>query len=239
MAAVSTGEGADPVTLLADVDDLEITAVDDPKDATAGPDGVDCVVCGDLPTDGDDLRAVLDEIRTRNPALPVVFASIEPDPPLVSVATHADRVDVVPVEPPAAGARLGHRIRTLVAHARSEDRAERAASAAAAASDGLAVVAEDGTVAFANRSFARLFDATPGTIRGRAWQSLFESGAVSRLESEALAAVDDGWEWLGTCEGRRENGEPVALQVRLADVEDGAFVLAASRSRSDSTDGFD
>lgn len=236
VATVSADGDVDPTALLADVDDLQVEALAEPDDVSAHLDGVDCVL-GELPPTGDDLRRFLADVRAGDPALPVAFAAVDLASPVVAGALEADLTAVVPVEPPAAGHRLAHRIRDLVAHRQSESRAEWAATAAAAARDGLAVVAGDGTVAFANRSFARLFGATPDAVRGRPWQSLFEPAAADRLETDALAAVDDGWEWLGTCEGRRADGEPVELQVRVANVGDGAFVLAATRSRSDGTGG--
>lgn len=239
VASLPAPEGVDPAGLLSDADGLRVERVADAEEAATHLDGLDCVVIGALPADEDDLRTVLTDARTEDPALPVVFAAPAVHTSVVPAAFEADRTAVVPVEPPAAGARLAHRVRSLVAHRRSDARAERAASAAAAASDGLAVVDADGTVTFANRSFARLFDATPETVRDRPWQSLFEPEAAARLETDALAAVEDGWEWLGTCEGRRTDGEPVSLQVRVAGVEDDGFVVAATRSRSDDADGAD
>lgn len=233
---IESAETVDPTALLENADGIELEQF---RSAGAVPDGeldVDCLACGVTGPDGDERLSGLESVREQRPTLPVVVVADDVDSEPLDEVLGEPWIDVVAADRPALAERLAHRIHAVVAHRRTERHAGQAQAALDAARDGLAVVADDGTVSLANRHFARQFGTDPEEVAGRPWQSLFAADAVERIDTEGLAAVADGWEWLGTCEGRRLDGTPVRLQVRLGTVETGAFVLAVSRPRTNSTD---
>lgn len=224
--------------MLADAEGIELDAVVDAVDEIDHLDEVDCIVCA-VSTDGgspDDVLDVLTAVRDRAPSMPVVLTTAAADPVVPAQFVAAKWTDTVLTGTPGQDQRLRDRIQRIVTHQRNEERAEQATTAVEAARDGIAVVTADGEIGLANRSFARQFASTPGELREKPWEALFADSAAERIETEALAAVADGWEWLGTCTGSRLDGGPVRLQVRVAGVEDGGFVLAVSRPQSDAAE---
>jgi PAS domain S-box-containing protein len=193
---------------------------------------VDAVV-----TDGEFGPELVERIRERDQRLPVVLHTDAPREPLLAAVGPAGFVDLVrPTgEDPAVDV-LAHRLCALVDHSRTAALARHATAATEATTDGLAVLGDDGTVVFANDQLARQLGADRETIVGRPWRELFDEASVGRLESDALSAVDDGWQWVGTCEARRPDGDTVALRTLVTDAADGSVVLAVLGSHPEDGD---
>ncbi len=182
---------------------------------------VDAVV-----TDGEAGPALLEQLRDGDRVLPVVVYTDAPRRPILDAIGDARFVDLVQAGDDGGLDVLAHRLCRLVDHRRTHDLARRASAATEAATDGLAVLSEDGTVAFANSQLARKLGYDRAELHGRPWRELFDEASVGRLETDALSAVEDGWQWVGTTDGRRADGETVALRTLVTDAGDGLVVIA-------------
>lgn len=235
-ATLTTGDDVDPESYLAETDDVDVEPVSDVESlpdvesVAHAEESIDCVVCGSSADAVDEALGVLSALRKRAASLPFVLLTVEPDGETLDPLFEADLADVVMVAPAGTGRRLAHRIHTIVTAHRQIQLAKHALAAAEAVREGVATVNADGVIALSTRSFARQFGTTPASLRGTDWRRLFDENAVDRIESNGLAAVADGWEWIGTCVGRRGEDESVSLQTRVAAVETAGFVLAVSHS---------
>lgn len=109
--------------------------------------------------------------------------------------------------------------------ARPAVRAARLAAGVEAVRDGVAIVAPDGTVEYANRMFAGRFGRDRDAIVGAPWRDLFPDEEVRRLRSDAFPGVEDGWRWTGECVGRRPDGERFTARTGVVGLDAGGFAL--------------
>jgi len=214
---------------LADHECLDVRQTTDSSTALERLNETDCVV-----TDGDLGVALLEGSRERTETVPTVFYTDAPVAPLLEGTPEGAWVDVVrPSESEDSMTLLAHRLTTLADHRRAADAVARASAAADAATDGIAVVGPAGTIDFANAQFARLFGYERDELAGRPWRDLFTEETTAQIESDALSAVDDGWQWIGTCQGRRADGESATLRTRVTEGADGSVVLAVFQQADD------
>lgn len=192
-------------------------------------DAVDCVV-----TDGEAGAELVTRVRDGDAAVPVILYTDAPLEPLLDGLVDPGWVDVVRPGPGSDPLDLlAHRVCAVVDHRRATDLSHLATAAAEAATDGIAVVGDDGTVRYANSQFARQFGHDADDLVDRSWRELFAEETVDRLESDAIAAAEDGWQWIGTCEGRRADGESVTLRTRVTDAAEGTLVFAVFQGSAD------
>lgn len=195
-------------------------------------DAVDAVV-----TDAEFGPELVERIRERDSHLPLVLHTDAPSEPLLAALDAAGFVDLVrPTDEDPAVDLLAHRLCALVDYSRTAALARHATAATEATTEGLAVLGDDGTVVFANVQLARQLGADREAVVGRPWRELFDEASVGRLESDALSAVEDGWQWVGTCEARRPDGETVALRTLVTGASDGSVVLAVLGSHPEDGD---
>ncbi|WP_436346449.1 PAS domain-containing protein [Natronorubrum sp. FCH18a] len=216
-------------------DDVTIRTAESITDAMARLEDVDCLVSEYALADGDGID-LLDRVRDRDPRLPVVLLVDESDESAVAVETIQSRRWVDCVTQRGATTltdRLRHRVRTLVEHRRLAARSRRSLASVELAQDAVAITTPDGTLEFANRSFAVQFGADRDDLLGTAWQTLFTDACVERLETAAIPTVADGWRWTGSCTGQRESGELFDVRIRLGGLEDGSLVFGVDTPASD------
>ncbi|MXV62954.1 PAS domain-containing protein [Natronorubrum sp. JWXQ-INN-674] len=192
-------------------------------------DDVDCLVV-DYGLAGQrdaDLLDLLERVRRRAPDLPVLLVTARPAASTAIDAAHAHRrVDWLELDDPDAGLeRAESRITALVERQRLEALSRRSLASVELASDAIAIVAPDGEIEFANRSFAMQFGYDPDDLPGTSWQTLFTDDSVERLETTAIPTVDDGWRWTGSCTGRRQSGATFTVKLRLGGPDDGGLVF--------------
>ena len=85
-------------------------------------------------------------------------------------------------------------IRDISTRVEQQARLGRQAAAMAAASDGIAIYAADGTVVYANRAYAELFGVPDAeAVVGRTWEELHEDPERFGLEIDAGLASDGEW----------------------------------------------
>lgn len=92
--------------------------------------------------------------------------------------------------------------------------------------EGIAVAGPEGDVEAVDRAFASRFGYDREQLVGAPWRDLLADGEVERLESTAIPAAEDGWRWVGSCVGRRSDGERIAVRVRIAGIDDGSLTFA-------------
>lgn len=212
-------------------DGLEIETVPSPADAPTALEDVDGVLAAlESSNDAVDLLAT---VREREPTLPIVLFSESADHRVARAVRSTPWADHRYDDgSDAALSLLVSRLRSLVTQRRTRLLADRVLAALESASDGIAIVAADGTVQTANRAYARTFGYDPTALIGRPWQDLYTDATVARLESTALPTVEDDWRWMGTCDGVSENGEIVSVRTSIAGLEDGGLVFVVSDAAS-------
>ena len=94
-----------------------------------------------------------------------------------------------------------------------------------AADDAVAVVAPDGTVVFANRRYAAIFDEEIEAVAGTHWHDRHPEATIDRLERRAIPTAVDGWRWTGRCRGRRADGTTFVARTTLLGLDDGRVVF--------------
>jgi diguanylate cyclase (GGDEF)-like protein len=97
----------------------------------------------------------------------------------------------------------------------------------ATTSQGLAVLAADGRVAYANEGCARLLACpSPAELLGRSWSELVGASEAERLEREGLSRARAGEAWAGEAEVLRRDGVHVEVALRAAPLGAGRIALA-------------
>jgi len=222
------GVGDRVASWLADRDGFAVERSADPEAVLERLEATDCVV-----TDEDRVVDLVEEMSDRAESAPVVFYTDDADASLPDEVLDDEWVDVVRGIDEASLPVLSHRVRALAEHRRTADLAARALAAADAATDGIAVLGPGGTIAFANEQFARQFGYDRDDLPGHPWRALFAAETADRIEADALSAVADGWQWLGTCEGRQADGDAVTLRTRVTGGGGDAVVLAVVQQSSE------
>ncbi len=106
-------------------------------------------------------------------------------------------------------------------------RLDEALSLLAAAPHGLAILAPDGRVTFANEACARLLaHRSPDELVGRSWGELLDAPEAERVEREGLSRARAGETWSGEAALRRHDGVHVPVALRVTPL--GAGQLAVS-----------
>ena len=139
---------------------------------------------------------------------------------------------VVPVEVTATTVAVGGRSQLLaivrdVSERLDRRRALRRRSAAmAAATDGIAVLADDGTVELANAAYASLFGYEDADdVVGERWDALHAT--PDRFELDCRPTVESSGEWIGELTAPRADAPDVPVRASLMGLETGEFVCVA------------
>ncbi|MDF9747261.1 PAS domain-containing protein [Natrinema salsiterrestre] len=223
------GDGADvvveTVATLEDawnrVDDVDCLVI--ASAATAEP-GADEATRDDAPEiDVAELDDRLEAIGTNAPELPTVVLVPERTAEIARTVRSHDWTAVL--EESEISDRFADRVHGLLERGRLAALSRRSLASIEFAGAAIAVVDPSGDVQFASRSFAMQFGDDTDAIAGTPWRELFTDAAVDHLESAAIPMVANGWQWTGTCTGRRRTGETFPVRVRLGSLEDGSLVV--------------
>jgi PAS domain S-box-containing protein len=196
-------------------------------------DGVDCVVSDYRMPELDGLE-LLAAIRERDPRLPFVMVAGDESCEVARTVlaepwTDYLRRDVFSTCTDLLPTRVGG----LVDHHRTAMLAHRALAAVESGRDGVAIVESDGTVAFADRTYASRFGYEAEELIGRSWRRLYPAPEVERIESSALSVAAEGWRWSGNCAGHHADGGTVAVRTTVTAVGDGSLAFGVSGPDSD------
>ena len=94
------------------------------------------------------------------------------------------------------------------------------------ATDGIAVLAADGSVTFANDAYASFFGHDEASsVVGSHWGSLHAD--VERFEIDCRSAVEATGEWRGEVTASRPDGSEIPVQVSMTGLDSGEFVCVA------------
>ena len=91
---------------------------------------------------------------------------------------------------------------------------------------GIAVLDDEGRLAFLNAACVRLLAWADGPASGRSWREMFDPEEAQRVEAEAFAAARAGEAWRGEATARRRDGVHVPLELALAPLGNGRLALA-------------
>ncbi len=109
---------------------------------------------------------------------------------------------------------------------RQKERALRhRSSAMEAASDGIAILDDEGTYRYVNQAHARIYghDA-PEALVGRSWTACYDDEQQQRLETEAMPTLWETGHWRGEARGVRDDGSSFPQELTLTVLEDGSIV---------------
>lgn len=203
---------------------FEVVTVDSVEVAMDHLDDADCVVSNlDGSTrQGGDLLSV---VRDRDPALPFVLFTVRSLRDVPAGALDGRWTEYLEKNGLRSLELLGKRVRRLVAHRTAMETARRGLAAARATQEGIAIVDPDGTIQFANSVYATRLGYEPAEIEGRPWQDCYTDAEADRLTSTVLPTVEDDWRWTGECVASCRDGGTVAVQARIAPLDDDSLVI--------------
>jgi len=111
----------------------------------------------------------------------------------------------------------------------SQRELRRRSTAMEAASDGIAILNEDGKFVFVNPAYADIFGYTDSDALVEAgWQELLDEQSIQRMEETVLPAVETEGTWRGELSGVRQDGSSVDLGVAVTGLDDGGYVNVCS-----------
>ncbi|MCP9471691.1 MAG: response regulator [Nitrospira sp.] len=84
------------------------------------------------------------------------------------------------------------------------------------AQEGLALLTRDGTLTYANPSYAAIFDYTAPELLGTNWARLFPPQEVSSLHNVRLPTVVQEGHWQGECAALKRGGQTFHLDLSLS-----------------------
>jgi PAS domain S-box-containing protein len=165
---------------------------------------IDCVVSGyDLP----DRTGVefLEAVRGEYPELPVLLYTATGSEAIASDAISAGVTDYVRKGRDANGtASVTDRIRAAVDRSRARSRSNSWADAIETASDGVAIIDEDGRYAAVNEAYAAAYGTEPVALIGEPWTDTVPAEDVAQLRAEGLPAVGGS-----DSDGESAAGQPI------------------------------
>lgn len=110
---------------------------------------------------------------------------------------------------------------------RQREQLQKRSAAMEATSDGIAIIADDGSVEYANQAFAGIFGYDDAVaLHGRKWRSLYEDEAWEQLQTKVLPTVRETGQWRGELRGQRRDGTTVPQSLSVAQLDGGEFVCS-------------
>jgi PAS domain S-box-containing protein len=110
----------------------------------------------------------------------------------------------------------------------AHERRIRAQSAAMeAASDGIAILDEEGRYVYTNDAFAALYGfEDPGDLVGEPWHDQYPTEERHRIEREGFPTVAESGAWTAEAVGQRRDGSRLHQEVTMVAIDDGGTAVA-------------
>lgn len=107
----------------------------------------------------------------------------------------------------------------------AERERNRMVEAMGVASNGIALLDEEGKYTYMNQSHAEIFGYdTPEVFLGNTWRMCYAPPQVDRIEEKAMPVLQEEGVWRGEVPGKRKDGTLFPQQVTLTQLEDGGLV---------------
>ncbi len=120
-------------------------------------------------------------------------------------------------------------VREITAQKRAQEALARQAAAIDAATDGIALLDDAGTLVYANTAFAESHGyASPEDLEGTPWRDHYPAEERRRIEATVVPALADHGRWRGELIGRRRDGSTFPQETTLSLV-DGDHVVCILR----------
>ncbi|MFB6127423.1 MAG: PAS domain S-box protein [Halolamina sp.] len=203
--------------------------------ATSGSAGLDrledgtfdCVV-SDYQMPGLDGLEFLRAARANNPELPFILFTGKGDEGIASEAITAGATDYLQKESGTGQYRvLANRITNAVDRSRAQRRAELHHRALETASEGVSLLAPDGTFSYVNSAFARLFGYDREELLDEHWTVLYHDEEADRLERHILPAVRETGHWAGETVRLTKGGDRLVTDHRLTHTHEDVTICTA------------
>ncbi|MEF8866599.1 MAG: PAS domain S-box protein [Salinibacter sp.] len=108
---------------------------------------------------------------------------------------------------------------------RQEQEAERRSTAMEAASDGMAILDDEGVYQYVNQAHADVYGyASPEAFLGNSWTMCYDGEELRRFEDDIMPTLFAGGQWRGTATGRRADGTSFPQDLTLTALDDGGIV---------------
>ena len=122
---------------------------------------------------------------------------------------------------------LANRIVNAVERSRAIRQTDLSHRAMETASEGLSLVASDGTFSYVNSAFAQLFGYERDDLIGNHWTMLYHNEEAERLENHILPAVRETGYWAGETVRSTKRGDRLVTDHRLAHTDEDVIVCTA------------
>jgi PAS domain S-box-containing protein len=121
--------------------------------------------------------------------------------------------------------RLVCTVRDITDRRRKERALQHRSSAMEAATDGIAILDDEGVYQYVNQAHASIYgyDATESLI-GESWTLCYDEEEAKRLEGEALSTLRKAGRWRGEAQGVRNDGSSFPQELTLTALEDGSII---------------
>lgn len=184
---------------------------------------IDCVVSDYEMPDMDGIT-LLNTVREDHPALPFILFTGKGSEAVAGQAINAGVTEYLQKGPGTDQYDLlAHRIKNAVEKWRAQQEARIWSRAIQTASEGIAIIDEDGTYADMNTAYADLYGTTPEELIGEPWTTTVPPEEVQRQKEDVFPNLDDG-EWRGESVGQRVDGSTYPKLLSIASLGDGGHI---------------
>jgi len=110
----------------------------------------------------------------------------------------------------------------------AESERKRLADAMDVASDGMAILNEEGVYTYMNQAHAEIYGYdSPGAFLGNTWQMCYSAPEIERLETEIMPVLWEEGAWSGEVPGTRKDGTQFSQTITLTRLDDGGIICVA------------
>jgi PAS domain S-box-containing protein len=116
-------------------------------------------------------------------------------------------------------------IRDITGRKQMEVKLKQQADAMGTATDGMAILNEEGEYVYLNKAHAKIYGyENEGELIGKSWRILYDSDVIQRFEQEFMPELSREGSWFGEFIGKKKNGVKFPQEISLTVIDDGGLI---------------